>query len=88
MDKILVTVHVLSLEEKYDFFLPINLPMSNVIKNIQISISEITNGLYQGSEKVLIFDSLEGKIINQNNIVKFSGLKNGSDILIVNEFND
>lgn len=83
MDKILVTVHVPVIEENYDFFLPINLPMSFIANALQDSIAELSNGAYKKKDRIVMFDSIDGKIINQNNIVKFSGLRNGSDILII-----
>lgn len=83
MDKILITVHVPVIEENYDFFLPINLPMSFIANALQDSIVELSNGAYKKKDRIVMFDSIDGKIINQNNIVKFSGLRNGSDILII-----
>lgn len=83
MENILVTFHVLSIEENYDFMLPINKPMKDVIEMVQKSINELSNNLYVVKKEVKLFDSIKGDLINQNNIVKFSGLKNGSDILLV-----
>lgn len=83
MDKILITVHVPSLEKKYDFFLPINEGMDKIINYIQEFIFELTDGLYQKKQNVLLVDFVSGNIINSNNIVKFSGLKNGSDVLLI-----
>jgi hypothetical protein len=83
MDKILVTVRVPAIERQYDAFIPINLPMNEVIQALQKSLCELSDGFYEIKENVLLFDSIDGKQINQNNIVKFSGLKNGSNILLM-----
>lgn len=83
MDKILVTIHVPTIEKQYDFFLPINLPTKEVFDKIQKSINENTNGEYIVKDSVLLIDGLTSKVINQNNIIKFSGLCNGSEIMML-----
>lgn len=82
MDKILVTVHVPYIEEQYDFLVPINIKASVAFTLIQKSICDY-NDNYVFKENVNAFDSYEGKLINQNNIVKFSGLKNGSHVMLI-----
>ena len=83
MDKILVSFYVIKLDEEYDMYLPINEKISNVIKNVQNTLIELSNGAYVYSESALLYDGLMGRVINNNNIVKFSGLKNGSRVLLV-----
>ena len=82
MDKILVTFYVLSLEEEFDIFLPINIKLAEVLNTIQQSIKEMTEGTYDIISKPLLYNDLDGKLINLNNIVKYSGLKNGSRVLL------
>lgn len=82
MNKILVTVYVLSLEMQYDILIPINLSMNEALDLIQQAVVELTSGSYKKKNDVLLFNE-DGNIINYNNIVKFSGLKNGSKIMMV-----
>lgn len=82
MNKILVTIYVLGLENQYDLLLPINMSIKEVIGLIQESIRELTSNAYEINSNAILYDE-DGKIINYNNIVKFSGLKNGSRILLV-----
>lgn len=82
MNKILVTIYVLALDENYDLLLPINLKMSDVYEVIQNTIYDLSNGNYIKHDNVLLIDS-KGKAINNNNIVKFSGLKNGCKVILV-----
>jgi len=83
MNKILITVYVLYTGEEYDLFVPIGLKVSNVIDLIQKTVNELDNQVYviKPSEEIKLFDE-KGNIINQNNIVKFSGLKNGSKVVL------
>ena len=82
MDKILVTFFVLSLEEEYDIFLPINVRLAELLNTIQQSIKDMSDGNYEINNSPLLYNDLDGKLINLNNIVKFSGLKNGSRVMI------
>ena len=83
MDSIYVNVFVPALDQYFDIELPINLEMKYVVANLQNAIKEITEDAYVINNDVKIFDKNTGDLINTNNIVKYSGLKNGSSIMLV-----
>lgn len=83
MNKILVSVKVPTIEEEYDLFIPIGEKMSEILLLIQKSINELSDGYYVVNENANLYDSINGKVINKNNIVKFSGLKNGSKVILL-----
>lgn len=83
MNKILISIYVLTIEEEYDLFIPINENMKNVLNLIQQTIAELSGGYYIVNQNAFLYNGIDGKIINNNNIVKFSGLKNGSRVLLV-----
>ena len=82
MNKILITFYVLYLETEYDLLIPINMPVKEVINLVQQSVSELSEGVYKINSEALLY-SENGTIINYNNIVKFSGLRNGSKVILV-----
>lgn len=82
MNKILITVYIVSIDEYYDLFLPINKRIADLFDLIQDSLIDLSNGNYQKKESILLYDA-DGLIINPNNYVKYSGLKNGSKVSIV-----
>lgn len=81
MNKILITVFVVSLNEEYDIFIPIGLKVNEIIDIIQDSLYELSNNNFQKKENIDLYTST-GLLINKNNIVKFSGLKNGVKLLL------
>lgn len=83
MDKIYVNIFVPALDQSFDIELPINLEMKYAIDNIQNAIKEITEDAYVVKKEIQLFDKSTGDLINMNNIVKYSGLKNGSSIMLV-----
>lgn len=82
MKKILVTIYVLSLQQEFDVFIPITMNMNDAISLIQDSIVKLSNENYQKKDNVMLFDE-DGKIINLNNKAKFSGLNNGSKVILL-----
>ncbi len=83
MDKILVSVYALAIDEEYDMFVPINEKVVNIIALIQNTIKDLSGGYYQVNPQALLYNGVDGSIINSNNIVKFSGLKNGARLLLI-----
>lgn len=83
MDKILVNIMVPSIDNSFSVKIPINLEMSVVANLIQKTIVELSDNAYVIKESIKLYDRNTGYLINTNNIVKFSGLKNGSSILLL-----
>ena len=72
-----------SIDNSFSVKIPINLEMSVVANLIQKTIVELSDNAYVIKESIKLYDRNTGYLINTNNIVKFSGLKNGSSILLL-----
>ncbi len=83
MDKILVSIYVLAIDEEYDMFIPINEKVADIIGLIQNTVKEMSGDYYQINANALLYNGIDGNIINSNNIVKFSGLTNGARLLLI-----
>ncbi len=82
MNKILVTIYVVSTEEEYDLLLPIGKKLKDIIDAIQDSIVDLSNGNFIKKDKVVLYTK-DGLIVNQNNVVKYSGLRNGCKLCLI-----
>ena len=82
MDKVLVTIYVLCIDESYDILLPINLGMVETLDLIQNTIVELSNNNYVKHDNIILLNS-ENKVINSNNVVRLSGIKNGAKVLLI-----
>lgn len=82
MNKILVTVYVLSLDESYDVLIPINLKMTEVFDLIQNTIYELSSNNYVKHDDVRLLNK-DGKDINSKNMVRLSGLTNGCRVVLI-----
>ena len=83
MKKVYINLFVPSLDRNFDIEIPINLEMKYVVDELQKSLQEQTEGCYIIKETIKLYDKSTGGLINQNNIVKYSGLKNGASIMLI-----
>ena len=82
MKEIIITVYVLSLQEEYDIFIPISINVKDAINLIQDAVVEMSLENYVKKDKVYLYNE-DGYVINDNNPVKYSGLKNGSKVVMM-----
>ena len=82
MDQLLVSVYVISINEEFDMYIPINMKVTDLINFIKENIVEETAGAYEPKEALKLYDVTTTKLINSNNIVKYSGIKFGSKLLL------
>ena len=83
-NKILIEVIVPLLEENFEIYIPVNKRISTVIKLIEKSLNEITNGYYPTQkENSVIIDEESGSVFDVNLTVKESKMINGSKIILV-----
>ena len=83
MNKININIFIPGLDKDFDLELPINLEMTKAIEKKKKAINEMTEGAYVVSENMKLYEKSTGKLINTNNIVKYSGLTNGCSILML-----
>ena len=83
-NKILIEVIVPLLEENFEIYIPVNKRISTVIKLIEKSLNEITNGYYPTQkENSVIIDEESGSVFDVNLTVKESNMINGSKIILI-----
>ena len=83
-NKILIEVIVPLLEENVEIYIPVNKRISTVIKLIEKSLNEITNGYYPTQkENSVIIDEESGSVFDVNLTVKESKMINGSKIILI-----
>ena len=82
-NKLLVTVIVPLLEEKYEVFIPIGKRVSDIIKYFEKALKEMTNGYYPDKEDSVIIDAESGNVFDVNITVKETKMINGSKIILL-----
>lgn len=82
MDKVLVSIYVPSIDEEFNVYLPINIKLIDVINSFQNDLVKLSDNNFEIIEKPYLYNDFDGKILNNNNIVKDCGLKKGSRLLL------
>ena len=81
-NKILITIVVPMLEEKYDIYIPVSKSIK-VTKDLLIkTINELSEGHFPIKEKCTLLSS-DGKPYENNLIIKECGIKNGDKIVLI-----
>lgn len=83
MDKVLVEIYIPVMEKSYDFFIPLQSQMSDVLDLIKKGITELTDGDYISDENTFVCHRESGAIININKSVLELGIKNGSRLMLI-----
>ena len=80
----LVIVYVPLLESEYSIFIPVNKKVGTVKNNIIDTISELYDGsLILDRHKLGLYDSEKTTIYNNDIPVKYSGITNGTKLILV-----
>ena len=83
MNKILVSIYVSSLEEKYDFWIPINKKVYKVILLLIRLIYESSGGHYEPTTMPLLYDKGTAEPCDINLTVKDNQIKNGTEMVLI-----
>jgi len=84
MDKFLITLIVPSIEKEYNLYIPNNKKMGTIKKYILESLYELSENNFDGNiENTLFIDRDNGKVYENDILLKDSGIKNGVKIVVI-----
>lgn len=82
-NKVLVELIVPEIDRKFNLFIPVNKKVGNIIVLLNKSVTDLTNGLYNGTSTTSIYDRLTGKKYNIDDIVRNTDIRNGSTLILI-----
>jgi len=82
-NKVLVSVNVPSLEQKYDMYIPVNRKIYSVVKMIKIVLFELSHGSFDVSVDYVLYNALNGGVYDMNSMVRDTDIRNGSNIILL-----
>jgi len=83
MNKILVLVYIPSIEQEYDIYIPINKKIGTIKQVIINSIVELSDGNIPNIDSLKLYDKDTSNLLDNNTMVKVSGIKNGSKLILM-----
>ena len=82
-NKVLVKLIVPQIDETFDLYIPINKKIGKIISLLNKSVSDLSNGIYVGSEKTFLYDKKTGDKYDINKLVIDTDIRNGSSIILI-----
>lgn len=82
-NKVLVKVLIPEIDEVYDVFIPINIRIGMVIKLLNESLGEISNGLYVSKDSRKIYNVADANPYPFNKLVRETNIRNGSTVIFM-----
>lgn len=82
MNKILITVVVPMIEEKYDIYIPISKSIKVTKELLVKTINELSEGHFPKKDTCTIMSS-NGMVYDPKLTIKESGIKNGDKIILI-----
>lgn len=83
MDRVLIKVYVPSLEKSYDFFVPTDVRLHEIIALISSALEQYTEGEYRSSHKEVLCTKEDGKVLDINYAAYELGICNGSKLVLI-----
>lgn len=82
MEKLLVSVYVTSLQERFDLFIPTMLSMQELAQLIAKGLAELSNGRYEPSGTELLCLKEPATLLCQRKTPADFGLRNGDELIL------
>lgn len=82
-NKILVQILIPEIDEIYDLFIPINIRIGMVIKLLNESLVEISNGLYVAKSNRKLYNVDDANPYPFNKLIRETNIRNGSKIVFM-----
>ncbi len=83
MDNVLVEVYVPALGQTFDIFIPLELPMHQVLELIKKVVTEISGGHFKADQNTAICYHDDGNLININLSVWQLQIQNGTRLMLI-----
>ena len=80
-NKILVKIIIPEIDEEYDLFIPINIRIGTVIKLLNESLKELSQGMFTVDNKKLLYNCKDATPYNLNDLVRNTNIRNGSVVI-------
>lgn len=82
-NKVLVHLLIPEIDENYDIFVPINIRIGTVIKLLNKSLEEMTNGVYQVKKNRKLYNTEDSNQYDINSLVRETNIRNGVTVILM-----
>lgn len=82
-NKVLVELVVPTIESTFDIYLPINKRIGNIITLLNKTVSELSEGCYEGNEHTSLYNRETSQKYEINALVYNTDIRNGTTLILL-----
>ena len=82
-NKVLVELVVPTIESSFDVYLPINKRIGNIITLLNKTVSEFSEGCYEGNEKTSLYNRDTSEKYDVNTLLYNTDIRNGTTLILL-----
>jgi len=82
-NKVLVELVVPTIESSFDVYLPINKRIGNIITLLNKTVSEFSEGCYEGNEKTALYNRDTSEKYDVNALLYNTNIRNGTTLILL-----
>lgn len=80
-NKVLVNVYVVKLGQNYDIYIPLDLPVGEIVNLISKAISGLSDYQLESNSGHAVMDGNTGKFYNLKEIISNTNIRNGKKLI-------
>ncbi len=80
--KVLINLYVSEIEENFEFYIPVNKYVDEIITILNKAVNEITYGVYPIKNNLELVNRRTGEVYEKGAYVRNTTIKNGSQLVI------
>jgi hypothetical protein len=80
--KVLINLYISEIEENYEFYIPVNKHVDEVISILNKAVNEITYGVYPIKENLELVNRRTGEVYEKGAYIRNTSIKNGTQLVI------
>lgn len=82
-NKVLIKLFVPEIDEEYDIFIPVNIRIGTLINLLNLSLTEVSGGLYKANAVRRLYNMEDGLAYTSNDLIRETSIRNGSTIIFI-----
>ena len=82
-NKVLVELVVPTIESSFDVYLPINKRIGNIITLLNKTVSEFSEGCYEGSNQTSLYNRETSEKYDANTLLYNTDIRNGTTLILL-----
>jgi hypothetical protein len=80
--KVLITLYIPEIEEKFEFYIPVNKYVDEVLKILNKAVNEISYGVYPIKDDIKLVNRRTGEVYDKGFYIRNTSIRNGTQLIL------